>query len=219
MLEAKRACFINVAHNANVMGAWDNIAQEWDRVRRKPVKTAEILANKWMPGKILDIGCGNGRNLLPFLNRGFDCFGIDSSKELIKLAKERITGAKLIVANAAKLPFPDKSFDYAICLAVLHHLKPAQHKKAVSEIHRVLKPGGKAAIAVWNKLQPRFIFGKKERTVPWKTTSGKVFGRYYYFFTFWELKSLLKKHGFAIKEGKGRFGKNIEFICARSRKG
>jgi ubiquinone/menaquinone biosynthesis C-methylase UbiE len=193
---------------------WDIIAKEWDRMRQKPVEFAIDLANEWKPGKILDIGTGNARNLKPFLEKGFDCSGIDSSKELIKIAKERFPDAKLLQANATKLPFPDASFDYVICLAVLHHLKPKEHEKALKEIKRVLKPGGKAAIAVWNKLQMRFIFGKKEQIVPWKLPKQTI-DRYYYFFTYWELKKLLKKQGFAIKESKGRFGKNIEFICAR----
>ncbi|MEM4247002.1 MAG: class I SAM-dependent methyltransferase, partial [Candidatus Woesearchaeota archaeon] len=118
--------------------------------------------------------------------------GIDSSKELIKIAKQRMPDAKLIPASAVNLPFPDESFDYVICLAVLHHLKPEQHEKALSEIKRVLKPSGKAGIAVWNKLQPRFIFGKKEQMVPWKLPKQKI-QRYYYFFTYWELKKTTEK--------------------------
>jgi tRNA (uracil-5-)-methyltransferase TRM9 len=192
---------------------WDKIAKEWNRMRQKPVELAIDLANKWTPGKILDIGCGNGRNLKPFLEKGFECTGIDSSKELIKIAKEQVPGAKLIAANATKLPFPDETFDYVISLAVLHHLKPKYHEKALSEIKRVLKPEGIAAIAVWNKLQKRFIFGKKERMVPWKLPKQTI-ERYYYFFTYWELKKLLKKQGFVIKKG-NILGKNIEFIFSR----
>ncbi len=191
---------------------WDKIAKEWNRLRQKPVELAKELANTWNPGKILDIGCGNARNLKPFLEKGFECTGIDSSKELIKLAKNT-KKAKFLYANAVKLPFPDASFDYVICLAVLHHLKPKNHEKALSEIKRVLKPGGKAAIAVWNKLQPRFILGKKEQLVPWKLPN-KVIMRYYYFFTYWELKKLLKKQGFKIKKG-NILGKNIEFIVKK----
>lgn len=197
-----------------MMDTWDELAEEWNRLRQWPVESALQFANTWKPGRILDIGCGNGRNLMPFLKKGFDCIGIDSSKELIRIAKQKVPGAKLVVANAVKLPFPDKSMDYVICLAVLHHLKPKYHEKALSEIKRVLKPNGKAGIAVWNKLQPRFFWGKKEQMVPWKTNT-KVVERYYYFFNFWELKKLLKNQGFAIKEGKGRFGKNIEFTASK----
>ncbi|MEM4240227.1 MAG: class I SAM-dependent methyltransferase [Candidatus Woesearchaeota archaeon] len=192
---------------------WDKIAKEWDRMRQKPVEFAIKLASTWKPGKILDIGTGNARNLKPFLEKCFDCTGIDSSKELIKIAKQRTPDAKLLYASAVKLPFPDKSFDYVICLAVLHHLKPKDHEKALKEIQRVLKPGGKAGIAVWNKLQSRFIFGKKEQVVPWKLPN-KIIGRYYYFFTCWELRKLLKKQGFIIKKG-NILGKNIEFIVQK----
>ncbi|MEM2916211.1 MAG: class I SAM-dependent methyltransferase [Candidatus Woesearchaeota archaeon] len=192
---------------------WDKIAKEWDRHRQKPVEFAVRLASTWKPGKILDIGCGNARNLKPFMEKGFKCYGIDSSKELIKIAKQRLPQAKLLYASATKLPFPDKSFDYVICLAVLHHLKPKDHEKALSEIKRVLKPAGMAGIAVWNKLQPRFILGKKEQMVPWKLPKQTI-QRYYYFFTCWELRKLLKKQGFIIKKG-NILGKNIEFIVQK----
>jgi len=195
------------------MNEWDIIAKEWNRLRQKPSAFAIDLANEWTPGKILDIGCGNARNLKPFIEKGFECTGIDSSKELITIAKEQVHDAKLLQATATKLPFPDKSFDYVICLAVLHHLKPKDHEKAVKEIKRVLKPEGIAAIAVWNKLQPRFIFGKKEQIVPWKLP-GKVIGRYYYFFTCWELKKLLKKHGFVVKKS-NILGKNINLVLQK----
>jgi ubiquinone/menaquinone biosynthesis C-methylase UbiE len=191
---------------------YDKIAKEWNRMRQKPVEFAIELANQWKPGKILDIGCGNARNLKPFLEKCFECTGIDSSKELIKIAKEQ-KSIKLLQASATKLPFPNESFDYAICLAVLHHLKPKEHEKALKEIKRVLKPGGKAAIAVWNKLQMRFIFGKKEQMVPWKLPKQTI-ERYYYFFTYWELKKLLKKQGFKIKKG-NILGKNINFVVEK----
>jgi tRNA (uracil-5-)-methyltransferase TRM9 len=197
----------------NTLTEWDKIAKEWDRMRQKPVEFAIDLANDWKPGKILDIGCGNARNLKPFLEKGFECTGIDSSKELIKIAKESFPAVELSVANALELPFPDKSFDYAICLAVLHHLKPKEHEKVLEEIKRVLKPKGKAAIAVWNKLQARFIFGKKEQMVPWKLPKQTI-NRYYYFFTYWELKKLLKKQGFTVKKG-NILGKNIEFVVEK----
>ncbi len=197
-----------------MLNEWDKIAKEWNRLRQKPTEFAIRLANEWQPGKILDIGCGNARNLKPFLEKGFECYGIDSSKELIKIAKERIKEAKLTQASATNLPFPNESFDYIICLAVLHHLKPKDHKKALNEIKRVLKPKGIAAIAVWNKLQMRFILGKKEQMIPWKLQD-KIIQRYYYFFTYWELKKMLKKQGFIIKKG-NILGKNINFIVQKT---
>ncbi len=196
-----------------MLNEWDKIAKEWNRLRQKPTEFAISLANEWQQGKILDIGCGNARNLKPFLEKGFECYGIDSSKELIKIAKERIKEAKLTQASATNLPFPNESFDYIICLAVLHHLKPKDHEKVLNEIKRVLKPEGIAAIAVWNKLQMRFILGKKEQMIPWKLQD-KIIQRYYYFFTYWELKKMLKKQGFIIKKG-NILGKNINFIVQK----
>lgn len=197
--------------------AWDAIADAWDKVRRKPNPLAEQLAAQWTPGKILDIGCGNGRNLLPFAQRGFACVGIDTSKKLRDYATERLREypAVLVHGNATELPFPDESFDGVIFLAVLHHLSPQYQKQALAELFRVLKPGGKAAISVWNKLQWGFVFGSKERFIPWTLDNGQRVDRYYYFFTFGELKKLLRAQGFVIESVRGRFGKNCDFIVRK----
>lgn len=200
-----------------MQNAWDDIADAWDRVRRKPVPLAEKLATTWQPGKILDIGCGNGRNLVPFAEKTFECVGIDASKKLRDYATAHLRNytAVLVHADATSLPFADATFDYVINLAVLHHLPPAGQKTALAELLRVLKPGGKAAISVWNKLQWKFAFGAKEQQVPWTLDSGKKVDRYYYFFTFWELKKLLTAAGFTIESAAGRFAQNCDFIVSK----
>lgn len=193
---------------------WEQLAEAWTRVRKKPQLRALELAEKWKPGKILDIGCANGRNLEPFLLKNFTCYGIDLSKGLLRIAREHYPKAHFIYANAIKLPFPDNSFDYVVSFAVLHHLPPKYHAQAFKEIFRVLKPDGRAYIAVWNKLQPRFWFTPKETSIPWKLAN-KTIDRYYYFFNYWELKKLLQQTGFTIESGKGIFAWNLEFVVEK----
>jgi ubiquinone/menaquinone biosynthesis C-methylase UbiE len=196
---------------------WDALAEQWYHFRHQQFRDvrAEIgdISNL-KPGKILEIGCGNCRNLIGFAKSGFDCYGIDFSKNMLKYAREYCKKydfkVKLKKARAEKLPFKKESFDYVLSIATLHHLKRDEQELAVKEMRRVLKPKGIALITVWNKgIRSLFV---KEKYMTW-TVKGKAYWRYYYLFTPFELKRLLKKRGFGIIMC-GR-GKNIIVVARK----
>lgn len=198
---------------------WDEIAEGWTNWRQKPLDIVEKLVQEWQPGKILDIGCGNCRNLLPFARAGFECHGIDFSHKMIEIAKEscKKNGAKvkLEVAYADELPFENATFNYIITIAVIHHLDTKEKRiKAVEEIKRVLKPGGKALILVWNKLQWKFVFNPRDVYIPWKRKSMEYM-RYYHLFTHWEMQKLIKNAGLKIIWTSGPFERNLQFIVEK----
>lgn len=91
-------------------------------------------------GKILEIGCGFG-DLLVFLERDFETWGIDISKDAIKQAKKRLSTSTLLVGNITNRSlFPKQSFDIVIACHVLEHLEDPE--KVIRMISSVLKPGG-----------------------------------------------------------------------------
>ncbi len=191
----------------NQQQVWNQIAESWNNFRQKPIK--ELNQLNWKNGKILDIGCGNCRNLLPFKN--LDCYGIDFSKNMLKQAKKFARKnnfkVKLKQASAEKIPFKNNYFDYILAIAILHHLKDPE--PAIVEIYRVLKIGGKAYISIWNKLQFKFLFKRKEAYIKWGNEK-----RYYHFISFWDMKKLLKKYNLNIIESK-LLGKNLEFLVEK----
>jgi tRNA (uracil-5-)-methyltransferase TRM9 len=198
---------------------WETIAEGWSSWRQAPLKEVEILAKEWKAGSVLDIGCGNGRNLIPFAMAGFDCHGIDFSRRMIDLArghfKRKGLDAEFRVASATRLPYRANTFDYCISVAVFHHLESEKERaKALSEMKRVLKPGGRALITVWNKLQLRFLLSPKDTYIAWRR-KGKIYQRYYHLFDYWELKQMLTKAGFAILKSGGLFDKNLMFIVEK----
>ena len=97
--------------------------------------------------RIVDFGCGSGANTALLAHRGAHVWGVDISEDLIRLARRRLEvsgrggGASFIVASAHDLPFPDSSIDVVFGIAILHHL---DLKLVSREVHRVLKPGGRA---------------------------------------------------------------------------
>jgi tRNA (uracil-5-)-methyltransferase TRM9 len=117
--------------------------------------------------KVLDIGCGNGKNMLA---RADLCFtGVEPSAALCAICAER--GLSVVQADARDLPFKEQTFDAVIMIAVLHHLTPESHSQALCEIQRVLTPGGKALITNWAVEQPensRRAFTPGLNNVAWK---------------------------------------------------
>jgi len=100
--------------------------------------------------KIIDIGCGNGRNLHYFLQNGFEVYGIDPDPIAVEYVKQLSAAfspnnpaENFTEASAEDLPYPHDFFDLAICSAVLHFAKSHAHFDAMlRSVWRILKPGG-----------------------------------------------------------------------------
>jgi SAM-dependent methyltransferase len=103
--------------------------------------------------KVLEIGCGIGTDGAQFAKAGADYTGIDLTEAAIDLARRRFVLAELkgdfCVSDAERLDFPDDSFDLVYSHGVLHHTPDIE--AAVAEIHRVLKPGGRAVIMLYHR--------------------------------------------------------------------
>jgi tellurite methyltransferase len=100
--------------------------------------------------KVLDVGCGSGRNLFYFLRNGYEVFAVDPSLQAVETVKQ--LSAELapnnslenfMVCKAENLPYDDASFDLIICSAVLHFASDEQQfYNMLLQMFRVLKPGG-----------------------------------------------------------------------------
>ncbi|SDF63164.1 Methyltransferase domain-containing protein [Mucilaginibacter pineti] len=99
---------------------------------------------------VLDAGCGGGRNLVYFLQNGFEVHGIDQSAEAVEAVKQLSTTlapanglANFSISGVEDMPFEDNFFDLVICSAVLHFAHNQQHFDSMMQsLWRVLKPGG-----------------------------------------------------------------------------
>lgn len=102
--------------------------------------------------KVLDVGCGQGL-LLSRLSKTYKIkgVGIDVSEKSIQSAKKNFGGKNLSfkVAEAARIPFPNSSFDAVVSFDALEHIRAQE--KAVAEMVRVLKPGGSLLVYTLNK--------------------------------------------------------------------
>ncbi|RZL06881.1 MAG: class I SAM-dependent methyltransferase [Pedobacter sp.] len=96
--------------------------------------------------KILDAGCGPGRNMCWFIANGIAVYGNDQSEQAINHAKHIYTELpedRLSIAPVNNLPYPDCFFDHVLSIAVLHFaVTEDDYLGMVKEMVRVLKPGG-----------------------------------------------------------------------------
>lgn len=118
---------------------------------------AGVLDPRFFPekkGSVLDLGCGIGFWPIEFWREGFrDITAADISPKSLAIASQRAAlfgvQATFKEENAERLSFPDATFDHVNCNGVVHHTPSPE--TAAAEIHRVLKPGGTALIAVYYK--------------------------------------------------------------------
>ena len=112
----------------------------------------QIQKGRFEPGmKILDAGCGGGRNIVWFMRNGFDVFAIDFESRAVadirKLAKSlapNLSPENFQKATLESIPFPNESFDWVICNTVLHFAENrGQFDRMLAEMWGKLKPGGR----------------------------------------------------------------------------
>jgi ubiquinone/menaquinone biosynthesis C-methylase UbiE len=103
--------------------------------------------------RVLEIGCGLGTDGAQFAEAGADYTGVDLTEAAVELARKRFetfgTPGKFETADAEQLQFEDNSFDLVYSHGVLHHTPDTA--KAIREVHRVLRPGGRAMVMLYHR--------------------------------------------------------------------
>jgi ubiquinone/menaquinone biosynthesis C-methylase UbiE len=103
--------------------------------------------------KVLEIGCGLGTDGAQFAKAGADYTGVDLTEAAVELARKRFEisnlPGKFQTADAENLEFADESFDLVYSHGVLHHTPDTAG--AIREIHRVLRPGGRAIVMLYHR--------------------------------------------------------------------
>jgi SAM-dependent methyltransferase len=104
-------------------------------------------------GRVLDLGCGAGSYFEYLEKLGFEVVGVDSSKEMIKLASQvavNLKNSKAVHGDIMDLPFQDQKYDAIIAIGLIEYLP--DDISFFEIVKKLLKPGGKAVITFRNKL-------------------------------------------------------------------
>ncbi len=103
--------------------------------------------------RVLEIGVGQGTDLVQFAGGGADCHGVDITERHLELAGQNflLRGLPVVLRNAdaTALPYPPDSFDCVYSFGVLHHIP--EPDRVIAEVKRVLKPGGVLMFAVYHR--------------------------------------------------------------------
>lgn len=98
--------------------------------------------SKLQKPNILEIGVGTGNLASKFLNNDFDIIGIDQSREMLSVAKQKYPKLKVRLGEFLKIPYNNKYFDVIISTYAFHHLNEVEKVIAIEEMIRVLKDNG-----------------------------------------------------------------------------
>lgn len=204
---------------SQLIETFDEIAPHFDITRYKPWPESKRFISTLRKGSmVLDLGCGNGRNSIYLAKEGMRVIGIDFSRGLIKIAKNKMEWKEvedqvnLLEGEIASLPLQDDTVDAVLYIATLHHLPtPNDRLQSLKEVARCLKSNGRALVSAWAQEQEKFkdelkvTKDKKEDGfeygdifLPWKMKEGRVFQRYYHLFSKNEFEDLIEKSGLEV---------------------
>jgi len=106
---------------------------------------------------VLDIGCGTGTLLMAIADRApaARLTGLDADPNILTIADRKLRAkrinSELVEGRSTDTPFADATFDHIVSTLFFHHLDPADKQATISEIHRVLRPGGSVYVADWGR--------------------------------------------------------------------
>jgi SAM-dependent methyltransferase len=116
-------------------------------MRKGPTHFNGMHPLHWIPAsssRLLDVGCNVGELLKGCAERlsSADLAGVEVNPAAVARARERVNGVDIRLVEGSNLPFPNASFDYVTCIEMLEHVPLRDRSMSLSEICRVLAPGG-----------------------------------------------------------------------------
>ena len=147
-----------------VLNTYATIATEFSHTRHHVWNFVKEFLRDKQPLYGLDIGCGNGKNMIHD-----NMIGVDNNEVFVNMCKQK--GKRVTRADCCELPFENDEFDYCLCISVVHHLSTEDRRLlCVRELIRVLKPGGYGILNIWSQEHQekrRFVSG--DNYVEWKS--------------------------------------------------
>jgi len=212
---------------------YDLISGKFSATRKHFWRGMEWIGEYVQDGdKVLDFGCGNGRLIELFTDKKIEYTGVDVSEKLIELAKQKYPSENVKfqkISGQGSLAFSADNFNTIYSIAVFHHLPGRESREGtVREIFRVLRPGGRVIITVWNLWQKKYIknllsnwlsklrgrsnLDRKDCYISFTDNNGQVFQRFHHAFTKRELKNLFVEAGFEVEKCETIDGRNLVLV-------
>ncbi|MDP2908660.1 MAG: class I SAM-dependent methyltransferase [Nanoarchaeota archaeon] len=138
--------------------------------------------------KVLDAGCGSGKDAQYFNDYGLDVIGIDAAKKLIEEAKKNVKGVKFKTMDMAKTSFKDQTFDGIWAAGSLIHDEKCNIPTILEELKRILKDDGVIYVAVkegsGEEMKKEAVYNNEPRP--------------FFYYTLPEIEKMMEQSGFQI---------------------
>jgi ubiquinone/menaquinone biosynthesis C-methylase UbiE len=150
----RQSCETQYAHSEKFTREYFEQIEQW-RYADQPFIHSFAQFTRWHGKRVVEVGFGAGTDFIQWLRAGALASGVDLTEEALANLSHRITVYELPqpeclkVADAENLPFPSNRFDLGYSWGVLHHTPDTE--KAISELVRVVRPGGEIRIMLYNR--------------------------------------------------------------------
>ena len=173
----------------DLRNTYNLIADDFDSTRGYNWREClDFVSNIKRGDVVIDLGCGNGRNLVLAKDKTDFCIGADFSSGFMKVVRKKDESIPLVLCEFQNIPFSDNSFDHVMFIASIHHLPgKSMRLKALAEMARIMKVKGDALVSVWAHEQEKFKDFPQDIDVRWN----KKHPRIYHLFKKGELDNLI----------------------------
>jgi tRNA (uracil-5-)-methyltransferase TRM9 len=184
-----------IVANLSVKEVYDKIANQFDHTRQRVWGSVKGFLDSLPAGAhVLDLGCGNGKNM--YYRTDLVMEGIDISSEQVRICKAK--GLDAFEGTITQVDYREETFDYIMCIAAYHHLdNDIDRQKCLTTMWRILKQGGQVLITVWAMEQPtggKFKFAERDEMVPWLSKDdGNTYMRYYHIYRTGDLEEEIRR--------------------------
>ena len=201
-----------------VIDDYDDIAREYTEeffTNTQDEKYIDEFLESLEGLKVLDVGCGNGRDCKYIFQKGFHVRGIDLSMNMLSIAQELVPDVQFEIMDLTNITYPENSYDGIISNCSLFHVPAEELPKTLDSFSKVLKPNGKLLLILQEGLGETMI------EEPYRK------GVYIYmnYFSVQQLENILAKHRFEIdniwKEeisGQSELGSKKLIVLSRNKK-
>ena len=144
--------------------SFGSVVDAYDRARPTYPREAAAWLVGDQPTTVLELGAGTGKLTEVLVGLGHDVHATDPDEQMLERLRERLPGVRTSVCGAEDVPAPDGSYDVVVVAQAFHWF---DHDRALPEMARVLKPGGRLAL-VWNL---------RDDKIPWVRRLGAIIGQ------------------------------------------
>lgn len=147
--------------------SWEVVSHDYaywfPPLTRQSVESLLDAACVGSPCRLLDVATGPGVVVAGAVARGIDTIGLDFAVEAVDIASDNVPSAHFEVGDAQAMSFTDQSFDAVICAYGIMHM--SNPDLALAQMYRVLRPGGRIAVSVWEVPGDNNGFGLLYRSI------------------------------------------------------